>query len=163
MYSAIEQHYRANYDRLVTAYSGRVGYHNAQDVVQEAYTRALVYSKALVGDRPIDHWINQIIRNCVADHYRGIVPTEPEEVALDIPDDEHFFDPERVLIAKDLLGLVARLAENRKPAHAAIIRAFYMDELTLNQTARRCKCHPGMAWAVIRQFRRELKDLGLSD
>lgn len=162
MYDIIEQHYRDNFDRLVSAYQGRVGHHNAEDVVQEAYTRALLYSKSFSDERPIDHWINQILRNCAADHYRGIVPKEPEEVLESMPDDEHFFDPERVVVAADLLAMVRKLAQGRKEVHAAILEAFYFDELTLNQTARRCRCHPGMAWAVIRKFRNELKDLGLA-
>jgi len=62
----LEQHYRDNYESSVK-YVSRLagGIENAEDIVQESYTRALQYQEgfhAFAGD--LESWMKRIMMNC---------------------------------------------------------------------------------------------------
>jgi len=67
MYKLIEQHYIENAHRLVTLLSNRAGgIPNAEDVVQESYTRALRYRKSFNPDeQELGAWFNKIMNNAL--------------------------------------------------------------------------------------------------
>lgn len=71
-HKAIETHYRKNCGSLVPRYTKFLNStERAEDVVQEAYTRALTYWH----DCPIDQeelgkWLNIIMGNCLKDNHR---------------------------------------------------------------------------------------------
>lgn len=67
MYKIIEQHYAKNYKHLVKILSNRAGgVPNAEDVVQEAFTRALKYHKSFNPDtQEIGAWFNSILNNAL--------------------------------------------------------------------------------------------------
>jgi len=64
-YKVIEDYYRKNFKRLVNISRGRAGsYHNAEDVVQEAFTRALKYHKSYnPAMTAFDAWFSRILDN----------------------------------------------------------------------------------------------------
>ena len=71
VYAEIENHYRDNFDRLVKGLS-RIsnGRHNAQDVVQEAYTRSLKYWNSFNLIQDFNPWFNGILRSCMKDKFK---------------------------------------------------------------------------------------------
>ena len=79
VYKLIEDHYRKNFDRLVKVLGFRAGgRHNAEDIVQEAYTRALTYWNAFDMKEEFGSWFKSIQTNAMKDFYqeeikRGIV------------------------------------------------------------------------------------------
>lgn len=68
VYKLIEDHYRGNFNSLVKKLRNATGsHHNAEDCVQEAYTRALKYWNTYDGDMGISSWIGGILSNCIRD------------------------------------------------------------------------------------------------
>lgn len=62
MSEALEKYYKDNYDRLVKSYTRRCGTPwDAEDVVQEAFTRALTYIDRYDTREPIANWITRIV------------------------------------------------------------------------------------------------------
>ena len=69
-YKLIEDYYRKNFKRFVNTVRGRAGsYHNAEDVVQEAFTRSLKYYKSYnPAITPFDAWFSRILENSLRTH-----------------------------------------------------------------------------------------------
>jgi len=65
VYKLIENFYRKNFKKLVNKTRGRVGsYHNAEDVVQEAFTRACKYHASYnPAITSFDAWFSRILEN----------------------------------------------------------------------------------------------------
>jgi len=65
---ALTEHYNENHDTLIKKVKNRVGgEYNAEDVVQEAYTRALTYQSSYDNSRPFAHWFSTILNNTTRD------------------------------------------------------------------------------------------------
>lgn len=63
-YDLIELHYRKHKRRLVQRYTRFAGTsEDAEDVVQEAYTRALTYHKSLTDPSFFEQWFSRILKN----------------------------------------------------------------------------------------------------
>lgn len=68
LYKEIETHYRKNHKRLIKMISNLVGNsHNAEDVVQNTYVKALEYWKSFEPNSNLDAWIRRIFTNCIKD------------------------------------------------------------------------------------------------
>lgn len=71
-YKIVEKHYRENYRRYVKQLIGRVVGKCptlAEEVVQEAYTRAIQYLASYNKDKkPFDKWFRTILNNALRDH-----------------------------------------------------------------------------------------------
>lgn len=65
VYKLIEDFYRENYTKFVNITRGRAGsHHNAEDVVQEAFTRALQYHRSFnPAITSFDTWFSRILQN----------------------------------------------------------------------------------------------------
>lgn len=74
MHSKIEQHHLDNFDRLVIVFSHRAGGRwNSEDVVQEAFTRALKYSNSFDEDKQeFGGWFNGILNNALRDYTKDV-------------------------------------------------------------------------------------------
>lgn len=97
VYGLIGQHYRTNFNNFVAKLQHTLGgKHNAEDTVQEAYTRALKYWKSFdLAEASLDQWISGILGNCIKDFRRdsalnGLVQEDlaamPEPPRFDITD-----------------------------------------------------------------------------
>ena len=70
VYKLIEDHYRRRYDAtLQTVRKKFRSYHDAEDVVQEAYTRACQYWDTYEPHYSISTWIDNILNNCIKDQH----------------------------------------------------------------------------------------------
>ena len=62
VYQKIDQHYRASFEANVQKMARKCGGHaQSEDVVQEAYTRALQYWDSYDVDKDFDKWFNGIL------------------------------------------------------------------------------------------------------
>jgi RNA polymerase sigma factor (sigma-70 family) len=69
MYSIIEKHYKHNYKSLVKRVKFRAGsQEDAEDVMQEAYCRALKYADTFEMGTEYHKWFSRIISNVIKDH-----------------------------------------------------------------------------------------------
>lgn len=60
----LEEYYAENFDTLVKRYANRSGsVQNAEDVVQEAFARALKYLPTFDGKKPLENWFSRILQN----------------------------------------------------------------------------------------------------
>lgn len=65
---SLGEYYEKSYDTLVKRVSGKAGGpYNAEDVVQEAFSRALKYKGTFDKDRPMDNWFSRILQNSLKD------------------------------------------------------------------------------------------------
>ena len=64
--SEIHQYYIDQYDELVKRYYTRSG-GNSEDIVQEAFTRALKYAHTYDGKQPLENWFSRILQNAFRD------------------------------------------------------------------------------------------------
>lgn len=70
MYEIIENHYRENYGRFIKRMTFRAGgVHQAEDIIQEAYARAMKYYNTLKVDE-FDKWFSMILNNSYNDYMR---------------------------------------------------------------------------------------------
>lgn len=69
VYSLIDSHYRRNFNKLVVKCHGKAaGFHNSEDAVQEAYTRALTYWHTFNPEmQKFSTWFNRILQNTIKD------------------------------------------------------------------------------------------------
>ena len=107
----------------------------AEDILQEAFTRALVRGDSLRDDESATAWFYRMLRNALIDHYRH---RGAERRALDAAERE----PERENAATDaaLLSTVCAcmhdLLDTLKPEYAQAIREVDLGEQTLGDYAR---------------------------
>lgn len=73
MREQIEQFYLANHDLYVKRLSRKAGsVQNAEDIVQEAFLRALFYADSYAAreDQDMEKWFNSILRRALVDFMR---------------------------------------------------------------------------------------------
>lgn len=72
MMQIIEDHYKNNFNTLVKRIAFRCGnnYHDAEDVVQEAYLRAIKYKETFDMGLPFKLWFSRILSNSLKDFKR---------------------------------------------------------------------------------------------
>lgn len=74
VYGLIEKHFRTyasqNVSRLRHALGGTA---NAEETVQEAYSRACSYWKSFDDTQTIEQWLGTILRNCIRDRQRDTI------------------------------------------------------------------------------------------
>ncbi len=82
MYQLIEEHYRENRQKLLKRLSFRAGgFHQAEDILQEAYYRAMKYYGSC-REGEFNKWFSMIVQNCFNDYMReesGLSYIEDEE------------------------------------------------------------------------------------
>ena len=64
----IEEHYRENFKRLVGQMSQSVGFHNAEDIIQDAYVHCLEYYDGQ--GESFEDWFNVACYHRRVDHVR---------------------------------------------------------------------------------------------
>lgn len=89
----VEEHFRKNYKALVKRMTNRVPHHSpalAEEVVQEAYVRAIQYYRSFDPNRGgFERWFNLILNNAAADQLRN----ENGVSTLSINDEDKDLEP----------------------------------------------------------------------
>ena len=72
LYKLVDEHYRAHFNSLVKRFQRYVqSTHRAEDIVQNAYTRALLYSERAPEDaKDFPKWFNTLVNNCCKDNQK---------------------------------------------------------------------------------------------
>lgn len=110
VYSLIEQHYKDHYRSSVQSLSYKLGgVHNAEDVVQEAYTRALTYWKSYNLSSGLDQWITAILGNCVKDFLIDTISNGLVKEDLAAMPEPPRFDMHDHLFAEEVKDTISRL------------------------------------------------------
>lgn len=152
----VDQHYRKYYDRLVRSLWRVVGPDNAEDVVQEAYARALKYWSSFDADvSTFPTWFSTILKNATSDNLssRRGAPAQ-----LEIHDHMKVlgasggaFEQARLSDIADRLGLEA--PEAKKAITMVLIEGY-----TSQEAAEVCDLTPTNVRKVVERFRKKLCD-----
>lgn len=120
VYRLIETHYRLHYEDLIKKLENVCGnLHNAQDVVQEAYTRALEYWNSFNVDLEFARWFSRILVNCVARQVMEERQHGMSEAENEIVDNEVF----NKVLSNEMLALIAQ-----QPRENGYILRLYFQE-----------------------------------
>lgn len=150
----IEKHYRENRQRLVKRMSFRAGsVEDGEDVIQEAYLRALKYHKSFNGDN-FERWFNTILLNTLREHknaMKGYVVAEYDE-------NEEEIAP-CYLVPRRIMGEVFRTIKERPPVQQEILMLFFEQEYTARDISRILPYSYSQIHQTIQRFRNELKEV----
>lgn len=153
VYAPIEQHYRANYEKEVKALVNRVGgVHNAEDIVQEAYTRACQYWNSFSLPYSFGDWFNQIVLNCARTHLsserrHGMSGDEKAESISEL-------NLEDVVFAKEITALISHEPE----PNAYILRLYFVERYTDKDISNVTSLNINTIVSIIRRFRKKMKE-----
>jgi RNA polymerase sigma factor (sigma-70 family) len=150
----IEKDYRKNFSKYVLQMTFRAGsVADAEDIINDAYERAIRYSNSFKEDGDYNTWFGRIRYNCLKDHRkkeRGVAVVEFDEYDFEGTDCTQFTDEQRVQIQK--------LLETKSPEQQEILHLHF----NLNYSAMDVCAVLGTLYPAthqcIRRFREELKE-----
>lgn len=154
-YSRIEAHYRANFSRLTKfVYRFAGSFHNAEDIVQEAYTRALTFQhSAPTEDDSFGAWFNTILHNCIRDRWRienlQGMSNGTEEV------EEQAIEP--AVIPQIIYSQVVDRINKKPPALANILRLALVEQYTPMEIAQQVDATSNAVRQLVHNFRQEVR------
>lgn len=124
----IETHYRKNYKTLVKRMTNRVPHHShalAEELVQEAYVRALQYYKTYDTNRPFERWFSLILNNAASDQLKY----ENGTSALSLNDDEVDLEPfilnDEMNIPREVVMKVQEAIKDCPPDVSEVLNMFF--------------------------------------
>jgi len=148
-------HYVDNFDMLCVQVGKIVGYNDAEDVVQEAYTRALKYSKSYEGDgssASFGAWLSSIIFNCIKDFHRenrmrGMTSEELEGI------EDETSKPINKLVLKRVIDTVDKEPKQKRE----LLRLFFFKQFTTKEIAELLPFTHSNVRVIIHYFRKKLR------
>lgn len=149
----IEDHYIANRRNLVKRMSFSSGDY-AEDIVQEAYARALKYFKSYNPDMPFDSWLKRIMVNVLKEHKnteRGYSSVSFEEEDQDGTDCTGF--NERVILE------VNDLISTKSLIQIEVLGYHIQQGYTAKEVSEITEYAYITCYQIVRRFRQELKEL----
>lgn len=116
----LAEYYEKQYETLLKKIHRRAGgYHNAEDVVQEAFARALVYIGNFDPARNMGAWFNTILMNALKDF------NQQERNQGGIRVEEEFSDEvDDIMIRRDCVEAIASEVDEMPEPNREIIRQF---------------------------------------
>lgn len=153
--SDIEKHYRANRNKLVKRMAFRSRSDNyAEDIVQEAYERALKYRKSCTPDQ-FDQWLNTILNNCLRD-YRNVENGHPQDAPYEEDEEEGVACPS---YSNQIMKEVYELIDTKPLIHQEILNLYFKQEYSAIDISRVTQHSYANCHKVVSRFRQELKEL----
>mgnify|MGYP000954817736 FL=1 len=152
---AIEQHYLDNHKRLIKKIARRVGtIWAAEDVVHDAYERAIRYRRACKEDM-FGQWFSQILNNSVRSwqasergHYGPEVDEEEVAETITCP-----LYPERIM--KEVYELI----DTKSDIQIEVLSYYFRHELAVTDIADLTTYPYKRVHQIVLRFRNELKEL----
>jgi RNA polymerase sigma factor (sigma-70 family) len=160
-YKLIEDHYREFGQKKFHLLAGKAGSrYNAEDVVQEAYCRALKYWKHFDPKKgTITKWINRIVNNALMDNFKAergrgmIVQSLKEEnmISADVS-----FAASRAVATIELKEVLAKM-DAKPDSVKEILYLNLIEGYTAREVAEIVPENVVQIWNIVRDFRKELK------
>jgi RNA polymerase sigma factor (sigma-70 family) len=152
----IEKHYKDNRDTIVKKIAFRMGSPEAaEDVVQEAYYRALRYYDSYNEARPFNNWFSVILRNCVAE-YKNIERGHPKQQEDD-EDKEEAIAPQSLY--SDYYNEIIELIQTKSAIQIEILNYFFINHYTVLDICAITDYNYKQIHQVVQRFRNELKEI----
>lgn len=147
-------HYKENYRKLIKKMTFRAGTEwDAEDVVHEAYARALRYIDSFDG-RDFNRWFTTILNNCLREHKnneKGLTHQSFDEDDVDGTPCTHY--PDRVI--QEIYDLI----DTKSVAQIEVLSLHFKQGYSARDISK-ITDHPYKAThQIILRFRNELRDL----
>lgn len=148
----VEEHYTLNFNRLVVRLQFSAGsIHAAEDVLHDAYERALKYASSFSGDK-FDGWFHTIIRNALRDYKRA-----EKGISDAVEVDEYDFvgahcEGYSNKIWEELEDLIGRKSE----AHAEVLRLYFYQGYSYKDISNVTDNTYFNAYRIVERFKEEL-------
>lgn len=149
----IETYFRENRQKQVKKMTFRAGSPEAaEDIVQEAYCRAIRYGDSFTGDN-FNGWFSTILNNCL----REFKSAEKGHIAEEF-DEEQADGVSNGNYPRKVMNEVKELISEKNSLHQEVLTLFFEHEYTAKNISevldvRYSKCHQ-----IIQRFRNELKE-----
>jgi len=154
VYDIIEEHYRKNFKMLTNKY-GRYAWSqaNGEDIVQEAYLRAMTYWDSYNISQDFTKWFNQILVNCLRDKIsedksKGFVT----DLNVDIETPARAFNK---LLVNDIIKIIQKKKENIK---TILLLYFFENYKTIDISKIVKESHANVRRTIF-TFRKDLREL----
>lgn len=157
-YKLLEQYYRNNYRTLIKKLQRSArSRHNAEDIVQDAFTRAFQYWKSfnVSEEKSLEKWFNGILRNSF-NQYR--IKNILHGMFVELNEGMLFFHKPSAyfnLIIKEIEGLINK----KKSEEIFILRLFFLLQYKPADIAKVSPKSNEAIRQVIYRFRQELKEV----
>lgn len=156
IYKEIENYYAKERKRLIKRVIGRAGSHaGAEDIVQEAFTRALTYYDSYVpGIYDFGAWFNRILDNATKDYskaerHRGMVVDVDADILAGPNSDPYM---------KILLAEITAMIEEKPVDTRYILHLYFIEQYKPADIAKIVALSNGAIRAVVFRFKEEVKD-----
>lgn len=153
VYDLIEENYRDNFkfftNRLSRFNQSR---HNAEDIIQEAYTRALQYWKAYNPEQEIGQWIHGIIGNSTRDFFRA---ESVQGMGLDLASDDRI---DGAAMARLELTDLLEMFDEQPWRTAKILKLFFLDQFSVKEIEQIVPESGANIRKIVQRFREEIRN-----
>ena len=152
-YDELTEHYLEHHDHLVKRVSYRVGgIHNAEDVVQEAYARAMQYYKSFNPERSdLERWFSTILINATKDLKRQ------ERMDGMVADEDVTDTADMTAYTNELLGLVRKEMEHAPPGATDALELYYIWGYTAKEVAEQTDHTHYSVKGLVKRFREYMR------
>jgi RNA polymerase sigma-70 factor, ECF subfamily len=149
---AIEQHYVENRRKFVKRMTFKAGTpEDAEDVVQEAYTRAIKYQKSFDGTN-LDRWFSTILNNTLRE-FKNI---QKGYAAIEYEDEEEAVE---YVYPNRIMSEVYEMINKRPLLQKEILTLFFHHEYSAKDISNLLPYSYAQIHQVIQRFRNELKEI----
>lgn len=153
VYDLIEKHYREHRDNIVSRLGSYIGSKpNAEDIVQEAYTKALTYWNSYDTKNGVDNWIHTIINNCMKDFIRDEIQ---QGMAGDPIPPETMLKPEAIS-AIELAEIVGAI-ENEPDNIERILKLHLIEGYSAAEIEKVVPESRDNIWKIVQRFREKIR------
>lgn len=154
MINLIEEHYRQNFNRLVLKFYRRCGVKQAgEDIVQEAYARALLYSHTFNVAKHFDSWFSRILNNAFNDYKnaeRGIASEEFDEELVEGCQENGYYN----ILREQLLKGIERYEDE----HKVVLELYFLHDLPPKHIRKLVDMRYKTIEQLIYRFKKELRE-----
>lgn len=159
-HAAIEVHYRENFDKRVRQLSGKLGYHEAQDLVQDVYVKLLEQDVVIEN---VGHSFEMILRQLRINNLKAKVFEEEtvEDDSIFQVELDPLGSPEELLLNKEHVRMVEALIRDKKKEHASVLTLVFLRQLEYDEVAGRTGTSYDNVEKIVNRFRQELIDRGV--
>ena len=145
----IAEHYEANRDRLVKRYYFLGD--GAEDVVQDAYERAIRYASSFKGDE-FNKWFNTILRNSMRDYRRMEMGRQEDEEV----DEYDHVGSECSGFENKMWGEIFALIEQKSESHAEVLNLYFGQGYSYKDISAVTEHTYFNAYRIVSRFKEEL-------
>lgn len=157
MQTIIAKHFKFNYNTLVKRVKYRTGNNeaDAEDVVMEAYVRAIQYKESFEMGSPFNLWFSRILSNCLKDWKReqfnqGCTESFDEEEVDPLP------DPAEKKNLLDTLQKEIWAVEDEN--HREVLKLYYLYGFKLREVVQITNMKYQTANQIIHRFKNKMKE-----